>query len=141
MDWGVTEADALQYCYDTATISEGCTSCSTASPAGAALCKGSLKLRNLRKHFPELWAKLQYWETRTWRSFRADYSVDELEIRFAFEEECEAQGKSIRNRAFFKELKQRIMRAAMEKEQQDIGTAGAPDAGTAGASGKAGGLN
>jgi hypothetical protein len=26
-------------------------------------------------------------EHRTWRTFRADYSVDQLEIRFAFEEE------------------------------------------------------
>ena len=80
-----------------------------------------------------------YWETQTWRSFRADYSVDELEIRFAFEEECVAAGKSIRNRAFYKELKQRIMRAALAKEQQEL--AGAQDAGTAGVPEKVGGGN
>ena len=44
----------------------------------------------------------------TWRQFRADYSVRELEIRFAFEREWSSDGKSIRSRAFYNALKQRI---------------------------------
>lgn len=45
------------------------------------------ELRKLRNHFPDLWEKLLDMEHRTWRTFRDDYSVDQLEIRFAFEEE------------------------------------------------------
>jgi hypothetical protein len=47
------------------------------------------ELRQLRKHFPELWAQLQEWQGKTWRSFRSDYTVDELEARFANEEAVE----------------------------------------------------
>lgn len=50
----------------------------------------------------------------TWRKYRADYSVRELEIRFAFENECLAKGLSVRNKAFFTALKQRL-EAADEK--------------------------
>ena len=139
VEWGVTEADALQYCYDHGYDFGGLYKLFHRVSCWCCPLQGLSELRNLRKHFPELWAKLLYWETRTWRSFRADYSVDELEIRFAFEEECEAAGKSIRNRAFYKELKQRIMRAAMENEKQEL--AEAQDARTAGAPGKAGGGN
>ena len=66
-------------------------------------------LRNLRKHFPELWAKLLDMEHRTWRTFRADYSVDQLEIRFAFEDERLAAGLPInRTREFMAELRKRF---------------------------------
>lgn len=48
-------------------------------------------------------------EHRTWRTFRADYSVDELEVRFAFEEERLAAGLPInRTREFHRELRKRI---------------------------------
>ena len=47
----------------------------------------------------------------TWRKYRSDYSVDELEIRFDFEKECLAKGHSIRNKAFFTALKERLVNA------------------------------
>lgn len=50
--------------------------------------QGLAELRNLRKFFPDLWKLLMEWDARTWRRFRKDYSVEELEKRFAFEEEC-----------------------------------------------------
>ena len=66
------------------------------------------ELRKLYEHFPDLWVQLRRWDDSTWRQFRADYSVRELEIRFAFETEWSASGKSIRSRAFYNAPKQRI---------------------------------
>lgn len=34
-------------------------------------------------------------DKQTWRTFRADYSVEELTARFELEEQLEAEGKSI----------------------------------------------
>ena len=47
-------------------------------------------------------------EKALWLLSRRDYSVRELEIRFAFETEWSASGKSIRSRTFYNALKQRI---------------------------------
>ena len=62
-------------------------------------------LRKLRKYFPELWQELKEMDNQTWGSFRADYSVEELEIRFDFEEERLNQGLSITNKDFYTKLK------------------------------------
>lgn len=55
-----------------------------------------------------MWAQLEKWDDSTWRQFRKDYSVRELEIRFALEKEWSVDGKSIRSRDFYDALKQRI---------------------------------
>jgi hypothetical protein len=44
----------------------------------------------------------------TWRSFVKHYSAEQLEKRFAFEDECLARGESIKSRAFFTALKERL---------------------------------
>jgi hypothetical protein len=54
-------------------------------------------------------------DNNTWRQFRADYSVEELEIRFNFEKQRELQGKSIKNREFFQELKK-----LLNKQQEEV---------------------
>ncbi len=51
---------------------------------------------------------MREWDDMAFRKFRADYSVRELEIRFAFEKECLAKGLPIRGKAFFDGLKQRL---------------------------------
>lgn len=66
------------------------------------------ELRKLYEHFPELWTQLRRWDDSTWRQFRKDYSVRELEIRFALEKEYISNGKSLRNKEFYRALKQRI---------------------------------
>lgn len=47
-------------------------------------------------------------DNQTWGSFRADYSVEEMEIRFDFEEERLNQGLSITNKDFYTKLKEVI---------------------------------
>ena len=54
-------------------------------------------------------------DRRSWRQFRKDYSVDQLEIRFRFEEERLAQSKPINTREFYRALKEKIK----ECEQHD----------------------
>jgi hypothetical protein len=46
-------------------------------------------LRALRHNFPNLWAKLLEWQHKSWRAFKSDYSVDELEAKFSAEDEME----------------------------------------------------
>jgi hypothetical protein len=48
------------------------------------------------------------WDKQTWRTFLKHYSVEQLETRFAFEEERLATGLPIKGRAFFTALKERL---------------------------------
>ena len=62
----------------------------------------------IRKKFPELWEKMRDWDYSTMRIFLKYYSVEQLEIRFAFEEERLAAGLPIKGRAFFDALRERL---------------------------------
>ena len=44
----------------------------------------------------------------TWRTFKEDWSVRDLEVRFDLEKVFLAQGKSIRNKEFFRTLREHI---------------------------------
>jgi len=105
VDWGVTEKQALEYCYAKGFDFGGLYELFDRVSCWCCPLQGLKELRALRIHFPELWAQLKEWDERSWRKFRADYSVEELERRFAFEEERLAAGLSISNRDFFKKLK------------------------------------
>ena len=59
-----------------------------------------------------LWAQLRRWDDMTWRPFRADYSVKELEQRFVFEDEWVKAGKKLRTKEFFAYLYERLGRTA-----------------------------
>lgn len=107
-EWGWAEADCLKYCYDHGFDWGGLYEIFSRVSCWCCPLQSLPELRNLRKYFPDLWAKLLDMEHRTWRTFRADYSVDQLEIRFQFEEERLAQGKSINTREFYRALKEKI---------------------------------
>lgn len=109
VDWGMTEADCLQYCYDHGFDWDGLYRLFRRVSCWCCPLQSLSELRQLYKHYPELWAKLKDWDSRTWRKFRADYSVNELETRFNFENERLADGLPIKGRAFFDALKQRLV--------------------------------
>ena len=44
------------------------------------------ELRTLRKNYPELWQELLYMDSRVEYKFKPDYSVEQLERRFALED-------------------------------------------------------
>lgn len=106
VEWGWTEEDCLQYCYSLGFDWGGLYKYFSRVSCWCCPLQPLEELRNLRKHFPQLWQELREMDSRTWRQFRADYSVEELEKRFVFENERIAEGKSIRNREFYKELKE-----------------------------------
>lgn len=107
-DWGWTEADCLVYCYLKGFNWGGLYSLFGRVSCWCCPLQSLPELRNLRKYFPDLWERLLDMEHRTWRKFRADYSVDQLEIRFQFEEERLAQGKPVNTREFHRALKEKI---------------------------------
>lgn len=110
VDWGWTEADALKYCYDKGFDFGGLYEIFDRVSCWCCPLQSLEDLRNLRKHFPELWDELREMDNRTWRQFRRDFSVQDLEIRFQLEEEWDKKGLSTsgHSKAFRAELKQRL---------------------------------
>ena len=109
VEWGMTEADCLAYCkergYDWGGLYEkmrrvSCWCCPLQSLA---------ELRVLYRDFPDLWAQLKRWDAMTWRPFRADYSVIQLEQRFDFEEEWLKAGNRLGTKAFYSALRERLV--------------------------------
>lgn len=108
VEWGWTEKDCLQYCY-----AKGYNWCGLYDAFSRVSCwccplKSLEELRKLYLLFPELWEELKTMDEKARNQFRVDYSVDDLEKRFNLEKEFEAQGKSIRNKEFFTELRARL---------------------------------
>lgn len=120
IDWGWTEADCLQYCYAAGFDWGGLYELFPRVSCWCCPLKSLDELRKLRTHFPDLWGKLLDMEHRTWKTFRADYSVDQLEIRFAFEEERLAAGLPIRSRDFMTALRQRLEDAGLPQKKRGI---------------------
>lgn len=85
-DWGVTEAQALQYCkgkgLDFGGLYDrfkrlGCYCC--------PLQKIS-ELRKVRRYYPELWSEIQRLDKKAPYSFLPRYTAEQLERRFALED-------------------------------------------------------
>lgn len=94
VEWGMTEADCLQYCYDREYDWDGLYTKMKRVSCWCCPLQFLPELRALYREFPDLWAQLRRWDDMTWRPFRADYSVKELEQRFDFEDEWLKAGKS-----------------------------------------------
>lgn len=111
-EWGWTESDCLNYCYKAGFDWGGLYEIFHRVSCWCCPLQSLDELRKLRKNFPDLWTRLLDMEHRTWRTFRADYTVDQLEIRFAFEEERLAAGLPInRTRKFMSALRKRLEEA------------------------------
>ncbi len=104
-DFGVTEKEALKYCYEKGFDWEGLYDIFDRVSCWCCPFQSIDNLRKLRKHFPKLWNELRVMDKNTWNKFKADYTAEQLEIRFEFEEECKNIGMNIKSREFFKELK------------------------------------
>lgn len=94
VDWGWTERDCLRYCYERGYDWDGLYEHFKRVSCWCCPLQSLTELRELHQHFPELWEQLKTWDKRTWRNFRADYSVEDLEVRFLLEREWTAAGKS-----------------------------------------------
>ena len=104
-DFGITEKEALKYCYDKGFDWEGLYEIFDRVSCWCCPLQSLDNLRKLRKYFPELWEELKIMDYKTWNRFKSDYTVPQLEKRFEFEEYRLSNGLSIKNKEFFKELK------------------------------------
>ena len=94
VDWGVTEAQALQGCYDRGFDFGGLYEIYHRASCWCCPFQRIDELRKLRKHHPELWAKLIELDRRARAQFgpgplgqfKKNWSVDRLEERFATED-------------------------------------------------------
>ena len=111
VEWNMTEKDCLVYCYEHGFDWGGLYEIFHRVSCFCCPLQPLDELRKLRTHFPELWSKLEYMDEHTWRQFRADYSVKQLNIRFDLEDVWRNASKSIRCRAFYEELK-KVLRDA-----------------------------
>lgn len=108
VDWGMTERDCLNFCYERGYDWGGLYEHFKRVSCWCCPLQSLEELRQLYKFYPELWEQLKDWDRRTWRSFRADFSVEQLERRFEFENERIANGLPIHNKAFFAEMRKKI---------------------------------
>lgn len=110
VDWSWDEAKALSYCYQKGFDWEGLYEHFSRVSCWCCPLQSLEELRNLRKFYPELWNELNEMDKQTWRKFRSDYSVEELEKRFQLEDERIAKGLSINghNADFRKALKEKL---------------------------------
>lgn len=108
IEWGWDERQCLEYCYSQGFDWDGLYKHFKRVSCWCCPLTPLSELRILRKHFPDLWEELRNMDNRTWRKFKADYSVEELDKRFAFEEERLKNGLPITTKDFFCELKERL---------------------------------
>lgn len=85
-DWGVTEAMALQYCYDRGLEWDGLYEKFRRVSCWCCPLQGINELRNLRRYYPDLWAQLLQMDDMVIHHFKPDWSVRQLEQRFTLED-------------------------------------------------------
>lgn len=103
-EWGWTEKDAMRYCIGKGYDWEGLYNLFDRVSCWCCPLQGFADLRKLHEHFPELWEKLRELDAQTWRKFRRDYSVLDIERRFALEDALSAEGYSLKDRTFHTDL-------------------------------------
>ena len=114
-EWGWTEDDAMRYCLDKGYDWEGLYDLMRNEKTGRSrvscwCCplQSYGELRKLRWHFPDLWQEMLRLDARQWNTYSHGYSVKDIDRRFALEDAMTAAGHSIKNRAFFADLKRHL---------------------------------
>ena len=74
-------------------------------------------LKTKRSKQPHLWARLREIDKKVKNDFKYDYSLDQLEVRFAFEDELESAGIKLPKKEFFRQLYERFEAAGCPKKK------------------------
>jgi len=82
-EWGITELEALQYRYDKGFEWGGLYRLFKRVSCWCCPLKGLGELYVLYTHYPKYWARLLEMDKKSSRSFRSDYTLQQLDIRFA----------------------------------------------------------
>ena len=112
VEWGMTDKDCLEYCYDKGFDWSGLYK--KFDRVGCYLCPLQRigELRVLYKEFPDLWAHMKKLDERNikqfGRQFKIRYNIKQLEVRFMLETKRKAQGLTINPRT--KEFREALAR-------------------------------
>lgn len=85
VEWGITEAQALEYCYSKGFNWGGLYDNFKRVSCYCCPLKPLKELKVLWTKYPELWQKMKELDKRTHSSFRLDHTLSELEKRFVYE--------------------------------------------------------
>lgn len=111
VSWGMAERDCLKYAYERGFDFGGLYSRLKRVSCWCCPFTSLENLRALRQLHPRLWERLIVWDNASWSQYRRTYSAQELEIRFALEDERQAAGLQCgRSRDFFRALRTRLGR-------------------------------
>lgn len=116
IDWGMTEADCLTYCYDRGFDWGGLYEIWDRVSCWCCPLQSLESLRKLKKNRPELWNRLKEMDWAIYIkckcqghgkriNFQFTKSLDDIEYRFMVEDDFIAQGKKLRTKEFFERLK------------------------------------
>ncbi len=86
VDWGWTEADALKYCYSKGYRWDGLYEIFNRVSCWLCPLQRIKEAKKLWKYFPDLWEELKFMDAQTRTPWKTNYSVEQLERRFAAEE-------------------------------------------------------
>ena len=89
IEWGITEAQALQYCYDRGFDWGGLYEHFSRVSCFCCPLKSIKEVKQIYLHYPEQWAIMKEMDKYSWKTFRADYSLAQLEERFRREIELD----------------------------------------------------
>lgn len=82
IDWGITEKEALNYCYTKGFTWGGLYEKMNRVSCYCCPMSRISELRILYNDFPDLWQEVVNMDKKSHRKFRADYSVEQLTDRF-----------------------------------------------------------
>jgi 3'-phosphoadenosine 5'-phosphosulfate sulfotransferase (PAPS reductase)/FAD synthetase len=82
VEWGITEAEALKYCYSKGFDWGGLYKVFNRVSCWCCPLQSLRELKNLYRYYPMLWHQLKEWESKAYNNFRCDYTIEELEERF-----------------------------------------------------------
>ena len=81
-EWNITEKEALEYCYNKGFNWDGLYDNFDRVSCWCCPLKNLKELKTLYLKYPVLWNKLKEWEQKTYRKFRSDYDILDLEYKF-----------------------------------------------------------
>lgn len=81
-EWGISEKEALNYCYNQGFDWEGLYERFKRVSCWLCPLQSLKELKSLYMHYPHLWSRLKYLQSKAFNRFRLDYTFEELEARF-----------------------------------------------------------
>ena len=82
VEWGITEKQALEYCYREGWTWQGLYEKFNRASCWCCPLQRIGELKTLYSEYPELWTELKRLDKLSYRQFRSDYSVEQLEEKF-----------------------------------------------------------